>query len=242
MTSSKVLDRQAAIAARKTLVYLVRHGETSWNVEKRFQGQLDVELSEKGKAQARAVADWLAGQPVEFAALYSSDLKRAIETARIIGAKVGLIPHLDPALREINAGEWQGLIASEIEERFPGKLDEWHRKIDSFTVPGGESVSLVQKRVYAAYEQIVSNHPGEAIIIVSHGAALTALLAALHGWDLVETWHTKRARMGNTHVTVVALDHQESRHEMLLMDSAEHLDTPAHIESTRDAKPGTESP
>ena len=207
----------------KTLVYLVRHGETTWNAERRFQGQLDVELSRTGVAQAEAVATWLAAQPVRFTAIYSSDLKRAVSTAQTIGKRLGLIPELHSDLREMHAGEWQGLLVTEIEARFPGKLAEWSAKVDSFTTPGGESIPKVQKRVYATYNSIVSRHPGEAIIIVSHGAALTALLAALHDWDLVETWHSRKVRMSNTGVTVVALDHEKSEHELLLLNSAEHL-------------------
>jgi broad specificity phosphatase PhoE len=240
--ASKVEEQIETRVGQRTLVYLVRHGETTWNVERRFQGQLDVELSKTGLRQAEAVARWLAGQPVEFAAIYSSDLKRASRTALIIGAKLGLVPRLDPALREINVGEWQGLVASEIEARFPGQLEEWQEKIDSFTLPGGESIPVVQDRIYAAYQEIVEQHPGEAIIIVSHGAALAALMAALHDWDLVETWHTKRARMGNTHVSVAVFDHERSKHEIIIMNSGEHLEKPGDTGSTLDRKPETQAP
>ncbi|MEO8286766.1 MAG: histidine phosphatase family protein [Chloroflexota bacterium] len=240
--ASKVDDEVDTGVGQKTLVYLVRHGETDWNVERRFQGQLDVELSKNGLLQADALAQWLAVQPVTFSAIYSSDLKRAALTARIIGERLDLVPRLDPALREINVGEWQGLVASEIEDRFPGELEEWHEKIDTFTLPGGESIPLVQKRVFAAYQQMVERHPGEAIIIVSHGAALTALMAALHDWDLVDTWHTKRARMGNTHVSVAVFDHEHSKHEILLMDSGEHLEAPGDHGGTLDARPNEAAP
>jgi broad specificity phosphatase PhoE len=232
--ASKVEEQSQTVIGQRTLVYLVRHGETTWNVERRFQGQLDVELSRTGLRQAEAVARWLAARPVKFTALYSSDLKRASRTALIIGAKLGLVPTLDPALREINVGEWQGLIAAEIEARFPGQLEEWHENIDSFTLPGGESIPDVQERIYSAYQDMVERHPGEAIIIVSHGAALAALMAALHDWDLVETWHTRRARMGNTHVSVAVFDHERSKHEIIVMNSGEHLETPGDPGSTPD--------
>jgi broad specificity phosphatase PhoE len=240
--TSKVEEKAKTGVGQRTLVYLVRHGETEWNVERRFQGQLDVELSKTGLRQALAVARWLAAQPITFTAIYSSDLKRASRTAIIIGAKLDLMPRLDPALREINAGDWQGLVASEIEALFPGKLDEWHEKIDSFTLPGGESISLVQERVYAAYQQIVEQHPGEAIIIVSHGAALAALMAALHDWELVETWHSKRARMGNTHVSVAVFDHEQNKHEVIVMNSGEHLEAPGDMGGTLDRKPDVQAP
>jgi probable phosphoglycerate mutase len=227
-----------AVKTGKTLVYLVRHGETAWNVERRFQGQLDVELSRRGLAQAEAVAEWFAAQPVHFSAIYSSDLKRAVQTAQAIGNRLGLIPELHRDLRELHAGEWQGLLASEIEARFPGQLAEWSAQVDSFTTPGGESIPKVQKRIHANYNRIVAHHPGDAIIIVSHGAALTALLAALHDWDLVETWHSRKARLSNTSVTVVALDHEKSEHELLLLNSSEHLpETQVGEPQSNDEKP-----
>src|SRR5438874_2399468 len=150
--ANKLEEKTRTGVGQRTLVYLVRHGETEWNVERRFQGQLDVELSKTGLRQAVAVSRWLASQPVKFSAIYSSDLKRASRTALIIGAKLDLMPRLDPALREINAGDWQGLVASEIEALFPGKLDEWHEKVDSLTLPVGESIAAVQERVLAAYQ------------------------------------------------------------------------------------------
>ncbi|MEO5951478.1 MAG: histidine phosphatase family protein [Chloroflexia bacterium] len=230
-----------AVKTGKTLVYLVRHGETAWNVERRFQGQLDVELSRTGFAQAEAVAQWLAAQPVHFSAIYSSDLKRAVHTAQAIGKRLGLIPELHRDLRELHAGEWQGLLASEIEARFPGQLAEWSEKVNTFTTPGGESLPNVQKRVLANYNTIVAHHPGDAIIIVSHGAALTALLAAIHEWDLVETWQSRKARLQNTSVTVVALDHEKSKHELLLLNSSEHLPDPLPPDSHTDDQKSREA-
>lgn len=223
----------------RTLVYLVRHGETPWNVERRFQGQLNVALSAAGREQARAVAGWLAGRPVRFIAIYSSDLRRAAETAAVIGERTGIMPQLDPRLREINVGEWSGLLADEVEQRYPGALLEWHERIDRYTIPGGESIPIVQQRVLEAYRALVARHSGEAIIIVSHGAALSALLVALHGWDLVETWHSRKTRMGNTGVTVVSFDHASSSHDLLVMNSSEHLPEPTSLETTMDPRTGT---
>jgi broad specificity phosphatase PhoE len=229
--------RQREIAPTETLVYLVRHGETAWNAERRFQGQLDVELSAKGIEQAQAVAEWLASQDVNFSALYTSDLQRAAQTAEIIGNRLALEPQWEVALREINAGEWQGMLATEVEQRYPGQLAQWDREVDNFTVPGGESIPLVQKRVFARYNEIVASHPGQAIILISHGAALSALLAALHNWDLLETWHTRKARMGNTGVSVVRFDHERSAHESLIINSFEHLGEPSGMEHTMDPNP-----
>ncbi len=225
-----------------TRVYLVRHGETAWNLERRFQGHLDVPLSAVGLEQARAVASWLAEQGVGFAALYSSDLARAAQTARVIGERLRLTPVYSERLREVHGGEWQGLLVEEVEARYPGQMAEWHRKIDSFIVPGGESIPSVQERIFAFYEAIVDKHKGEAVVLVSHGAALAALIAAIHGWDLVNTWHTKRARMGNTAVTVIEIDSSTGKSATPLFNSSSHLSEPTSMGSVLDARTGMVAP
>jgi broad specificity phosphatase PhoE len=132
------------------------------------------------------------------------------------------------------------LLADEVELKYPGALVEWHERIDRYTIPGGESIPLVQQRVLEAYRALVARHEGEAIIIVSHGAALSALLVALHDWDLVETWHSRKTRMGNTGVTVVSFDHASSSHDLLVMNSSEHLGEPTTLETTMDPRAGIE--
>src|SRR5438067_685184 len=106
----------------KTLVYLVRHGLTEWNLQKRFQGQLDVPLSREGLEQSRRLGQWLAGQSVRFSAIYSSDLARAMQTAQAVGECLGLVPEPAIGLREIHCGEWQGLTVEDVDARYPGQL------------------------------------------------------------------------------------------------------------------------
>ena len=208
---------------QETLVYLVRHGETNWNRERRFQGHLDVPLSTQGRRQAEAVATWLSQQPVSFSAVYSSDLERAAQTAQAIGERLGLTPIYAQELREIHCGDWDGLLVEEIENRYPGKLDEWREIVDRCPMPGGESLAEVQRRIFGFYERMIRQHTGGAIVIVSHRAALSALQAAMHGWDLAEAWRSRRARMGNTGVTVVIRNNATGEHRTILSDSAEHL-------------------
>ncbi len=219
-----------------TYIYLVRHGETEWNRDRRFQGQLDVPLSMVGREQAEAVAHWLARQPVHFTAIYTSDLKRASQTAQAIGDRLGITPQPVTALREIHVGEWQGLSVDEVEAGYPGQINEWADKIDSFTLPGGENIPQVQERVFAFYRKVAQEHEGEAIILVSHGAALAALIAAIHNWELVETWRTRRARMGNTGVTAISIEHATGKATTLLLNSSEHL--PSKREVTHNSTEG----
>jgi broad specificity phosphatase PhoE len=217
-----------------TLVYLVRHGVTEWNVQRRFQGQMEVPLSGEGFVQAAAVASWLAGQPVRFSAIYTSDLLRAMQTAQEIGARLRIQPEPVAALREIHCGEWQGLSVEAVEEHYPGSLDEWRNHVDSFTLPGGESIPEVQQRTFDFYRRAVKQHEGEAIIFVSHGAALSALQTSAYGWDLRETWGLGKTRLGNTGVTVLSVDSLSGRANLLVHNSIVHLEHPTGISSVLD--------
>src|ERR1044072_4215809 len=121
-------------------VYLIRHGVTAWNRDRRFQGHLDVPLSPEGEEQAEAVAEWLARRDADFAALYTSDLLRASQTAGAIGRRLGLEPVLLQELREMHCGEWQGLSVHEVEARYPGQLERWTERIDIYAPPGREGI------------------------------------------------------------------------------------------------------
>jgi probable phosphoglycerate mutase len=145
-----------------TTILLARHGETDWNREGRFQGWADPPLNDAGRAQARELAERLRNTP--FDAVYSSDLRRAHETADIVAAPHDVPVVTDPGLREIDVGSWSGLTHAEIEERFPGA--EHH---------DGESREDHLARVLAAVERIARAHVGERILIVSHGGSLRAL-------------------------------------------------------------------
>lgn len=211
----------------QTLVFLVRHAQTAWNLERRFQGQLDVPLSARGLEQAAIVADWLKNQPVQYAALYTSDLARARHTAQLIGERLGLLPQASEALREINAGEWQGLLTVEIEEHYPGQMLRWHREPHDFRLPGGETIPEVQARVLSWYRGAVAAHRGQAILAVSHGLAIRTLLAALNGWDVADAEAMKAAGLDNTGVAVMLADHSSGHDSMLLLNYLGHLEDAA---------------
>jgi probable phosphoglycerate mutase len=152
---------------------LVRHGETEWNVERRYQGQLDSALTVTGRAQSRTLVARLARHSV--AALYSSDLGRAQETARVCAEATGLKVILDSRLREQHLGIFQGLLKSEIREKFP---DEYRRfKSDpDYVVPGGESARQSSARVIVCLEEIATRHAGQQLAIVAHGGTASSLL------------------------------------------------------------------
>jgi alpha-ribazole phosphatase len=157
-----------------TKLILVRHGETDWNIAGRYQGQADPPLNAKGRAQAEELAAQLTGTHID--AIYSSDLQRARETAETIGRKLNLPVQIDKGLREMNQGEWEGLLVADAQARSPR---EWAaRKSDPLNAraPGGESVAEVASRIRAAIDETARKHPAETVLIVSHGLALATFL------------------------------------------------------------------
>jgi broad specificity phosphatase PhoE len=161
-----------------TRIILVRHGATEWNHSKRAQGQADIELDTEGKRQAIAVAEDLAH--VEVDAVYSSDLKRALDTARPIAESHGLEVVVDPEFREIDQGEWEGLHVDEIKRRWP---DLWGPTRHYTARPGGESPQQVRDRALQALVRIAQAHPGDTVVVVSHGGTIRCISAEALGYD-----------------------------------------------------------
>lgn len=161
------------------IVHLViaRHGETAWNAEGRFQGQTDVPLDERGRIQAAELAERLAAEP-PFVALYASDLARALETATIVGRRLGLAPLPEPRLREIDVGSWSGLLRVEIEERWPGSIERW---VTGGEIPDGETRERFSSRVARASIELAGRHPGGRVLLVAHGGVIRALQRLVQG-------------------------------------------------------------
>jgi broad specificity phosphatase PhoE len=161
-----------------TLVYLVRHGATEWNVHKRAQGQADIPLTDKGRLQALDVAKQLCN--FDIRAVYSSDLERAADTARPVANALGLEVIQDAAFREIDQGEWTGLPVEEIERRWP---DLWGSARHYNARPGGESPQEVRTRALEGLKRAVEANPGGAIVVVSHGGTIRWMCAEALGYD-----------------------------------------------------------
>ncbi len=163
-------------------LYLVRHGETDWNVERRAQGFSDVALNEVGRRQAQALAD--AFRRVPLTAVYASDLRRAVETAQAIAAPHGLPVRTDPDLREINQGDFEGVLLSDLRANHGPWMEEWRMRPGELSMPDGESLAQVQERAWAAVERIVAAHPDGPVVAVSHALALTTILCRALAMDL----------------------------------------------------------
>ncbi len=158
----------------------VRHGQSTWNSEHRIQGQLDPPLSEEGRRQAERVGRRLARR--RLAGFYSSDLKRAFETAQAIRATTGLEPEPMPGLREIYLGEWEGLRTEEVAQRYPEIWAKWSFEGGDWDiVPGGEGAALFEKRVAAAVDAILERHQHGDVLVVTHGGVIQMTLNRVVG-------------------------------------------------------------
>jgi len=162
-----------------TRLVLIRHGESTWNREHRIQGQLDPPLSADGRRQAALLAARLARRT--FAGHYASDLKRAFQTAEIIGAAVRMPPQAETSLREIFLGEWEGLRTDEIAARYPDAWASWVEEPDWDAVPGGEGESRFDARVAAVVDDILQRHPHGDVLVVTHGGVIQVALHRIVG-------------------------------------------------------------
>lgn len=164
-----------------TVLVLIRHGETDWNVEGRYQGQADPPLNEKGLAQARLLAEEMSD--VSLNALYTSPLRRALQTAQILATALGVPLHLEPRMMEIHQGDWQGRLRADIAARYPDLFRRWETEPWQVTPPGGEHLSQVQTRVYAAVDDMLARYRGQRIGLVAHRIPIALLKARYQGMD-----------------------------------------------------------
>lgn len=165
-----------------TVFYLVRHGSVVDAERRRFIGHLDVPLSPLGEAQMEALSARLASAPLE--AVYASDLSRARRSAEILAAPHRLTPRVEPALREMSMGRWEGLTAGEITALDPEAFKEWIARIGEVPFPGGESLMDLDARAWPVVEKILAEHGGAHVALVAHGGTNRVLLCHALGLQL----------------------------------------------------------
>lgn len=157
-----------------TIFYLLRHGQTDWNIQRRYQGHIDIPLNEVGINQAKNAAKLLKGE--SFDQLFCSDLQRAIQTANEVANNINLPIQKDSRLREINQGQWEGKFIDEVLKAQPLLVNSIYDSPYQNKRPGGESIGEVADRVWSCLNEIACNYPSQKIIIVSHGLAIATAL------------------------------------------------------------------
>jgi broad specificity phosphatase PhoE len=182
-----------------TTLILVRHGETDWNAQHRWQGHSDTPLNAAGRNQAGV----LAGELKRVDAVYSSDLARARETAEILAERIGLEVRLDPRLRERGFGAWEGLTTEEIESSFPAEQRRWRAGIGA-GAPDAEPFDAFAARVGSFVEEVGHRHVGEEVLVVAHGGTIRVIHALAAGLDYVRD-HRSIPAVANCHPSRYAL-------------------------------------
>ena len=200
-----------------TRIILVRHGETTWNIEGRYQGQEDTPLSERGLAQAALLAEGLKAIPFDRA--IASPLQRAFVTCETCAQLHGLAVATDARLTEINHGSWEGRLAGEIAADYPDTFALWHSHPERVQMPdGGENLEDVRRRARAAFDDYVEKYPAETILVAAHDAVNKAIICDLMGLDMSHFWQIKQ---DNTCINV--LEYNEGTWRIVLLNSTAHM-------------------
>lgn len=200
-------------------LYLTRHGETEWNAAKRYQGHSDISLNETGLRQAALLARRLSAEPIDV--IYSSDLSRAVETAKIIAELQprALPVKKDLRWRELFFGEWEGLTYEEVRAKWSVKSSNWYENPARLSPPGGETLLQLAARVQSALEDLRTQHKDQTVLVVTHAGAIQALLCSVLGMDLKRYWqfHISQA-------SLTILDVYEDSAALNLFNDVSHLD------------------
>jgi broad specificity phosphatase PhoE len=180
-----------------TRVLLIRHGETDWNAAGRWQGRAPVPLNEVGMEQSRRLGRYLAAHSARIDVLYSSDLKRAMQTAAAVAVPQGLTVLPEPGLREVDLGDWQGLTRAEAEAWDGERYAAYLAARGSSPPPNGESWNQVKARARRAFDIVTARHNGSSsVALVSHGGTIGRLIESLFGT-------IERPTLSNTSMTIL---------------------------------------
>ncbi len=202
----------------KKKIFLLRHGETEWNEKGVFRGRSDIGLNDNGKRQASALGAALKDTGIER--IYSSPLKRAYETAEIVGRSIGAPFEKDEGFQNIDLGVWQGMVKEEVKSKYPKMWEQWLYCPNKLKIPEGESVWAVQRRSVRRMLELLNDGP-DIFAVVSHRTVLKVILGGLMGLKGNYFW---KFRMDNCSINV--LEHEDKRGFMLTkLNATSHLGT-----------------
>lgn len=201
-----------------TCIVLIRHGQTAWNREARFRGQTDVPLEEAGFRQAEATGRYVASRwPV--VAVYASPLSRTMRTAEAIAEPQGLVAEPLESLKDIDFGEFQGLLGTEAEKRYPDIYRAWLEAPHTVRFPGGESLEIVRDRVTDGLEAVVARHPDDTVALVSHTVVNRVILCMVLGWGNDRFWRMRQETCAVNVFTVMG----DGTFTIALLNDTSHL-------------------
>jgi broad specificity phosphatase PhoE len=165
---------------------LARHGETAWNVERIFRGRSEVELDDVGVRQAELLGKYLSSLKLD--AIYSSPVRRALDTANIVARYQRIDVQVAHGLSDLDFGEWQSLPEQEVRRRYPDLLNEWHNSPHKVRIPGGESLEDVRKRAVEVVNNALPKYQGN-VLLVSHRVVIKVLVCSFLGLDNSHFWN-----------------------------------------------------
>lgn len=200
-----------------TRLYIVRHGQSFWNMNNRVQGIRDTELTDLGIQQAKLLAERLKNEKIEC--IYSSDLTRAYKTAEIIAKKFCLDVHKIPELREISFGVWEGLTVDEISSLYQETYRIWKSNPEKAIIEGAETLKEVQNRILRGTYNLIEKNKGKNILLVSHGTSIKVLILGLLGIDL--SFYPK-IRLDNTCLNIIDIK-DDGKIVLILLNDTCHL-------------------
>ena len=194
---------------------LARHGETAWNVEKVFRGRADVDLDRVGLKQAELLGKYLSNWELE--AIYSSPLRRALDTANMVARYQKVAVRVAEGLTDFDYGEWQSVPEQEVKKLYPALLNEWHSNPHKVRTPGGESLEDVRRRVVELINDILPRHRGN-VLLVSHRVVIKVLICYLLGLDNSHFWNIRQDVCG-----ITTFDHVDGRFVLTRHNDTSHL-------------------
>lgn len=199
-------------------IILIRHGETTWNIEGRYQGQEDTPLSPRGLEQGKLLAQGLKNIPLDVC--ISSPLQRSYQTCKFCADLHKLPVATDARLTEINHGDWEGVLAPDIAKAYPVEFEQWHTAPHLVQMPGegGETLDDVRRRVRAAFDEYARKYEGKTVLVAAHDAVNKAIICDLLGLGMEHFWQIKQ---DNTCINV--MEYNEGAWRLVLLNSVNHM-------------------
>jgi broad specificity phosphatase PhoE len=199
-----------------TKVYLVRHGQTEWNKKLTFRGKIDIPLNETGHREAKAISEALKDKNIEV--IYTSPLRRSIETTEPIAKLFHLEIVPIQGLVDISYGEWEGLTFNEVKKRYSDQYKKWEKRPDLVRFPNGETLNEVRDRSFRAFKNIVKENPGKSILIIPHRVINKVLICSILGLSNSHFWEIKQDTG-----CINLIEYSNERFTLSLMNDTCHL-------------------